>query len=139
MADARLAIVTELLENGSLLSFLHTSGNGLSQKQLLGIAMQVAAGYHFCSLFLPALIQLTRMHHLHSNSVIHRDLAARNILVGGQSYGNWVVKVADFGLSRFGDAYALRSSAIPVKWSAPEAIAKRLFTRASDVWYVAAI
>lgn len=76
------------------------------------------------------------MDHLHSNSVIHRDLAARNILVGGFSYGNWVVKVADFGLSRLGNAYALQSSAVPVKWSAPEAISKRLFTRASDVWCV---
>lgn len=53
LSDGRLAIVTELLENGSLIRFLHTRGTELSPKQLLGIAMQVAAGcvsdpHHSC-------------------------------------------------------------------------------------------
>uniref|UniRef100_A0A8C6Q7R7 receptor protein-tyrosine kinase n=1 Tax=Nothobranchius furzeri TaxID=105023 RepID=A0A8C6Q7R7_NOTFU len=50
-------------------------------------------------------------------SYVHRDLAARNILVNS----NLVCKVSDFGK-------------IPVRWTAPEAIAYRKFTSASDVW-----
>ena len=37
------------------------------------------------------------MKYLEQKSIIHRDLAARNCLVGR----NKVVKVADFGLSRY--------------------------------------
>uniref|UniRef100_A0A3Q1CPN9 receptor protein-tyrosine kinase n=1 Tax=Amphiprion ocellaris TaxID=80972 RepID=A0A3Q1CPN9_AMPOC len=57
------------------------------------------------------------MRYLAEMSYVHRDLAARNILVNS----NLVCKVSDFGK-------------IPVRWTAPEAIAYRKFTSASDVW-----
>uniref|UniRef100_A0A2C9JX64 Protein kinase domain-containing protein n=1 Tax=Biomphalaria glabrata TaxID=6526 RepID=A0A2C9JX64_BIOGL len=65
-----------------------------------------------------------------------QDLAARNILVNE----NLVCKVADFGLSREIEsdttegAYTTTGGKIPVRWTAPEAIAFRKFTSASDVW-----
>lgn len=62
------------------------------------------------------------------------DLAARNVLVNA----SLVCKIADFGLSReienASDAYTTRGGKIPVRWTAPEAIAFRKFTSASDVW-----
>lgn len=67
---------------------------------------------------------------------IFRDLAARNVLVNSQL----VCKIADFGLSReilegnIDGAYTTRGGKIPVRWTAPEAIAFRKFTSASDVW-----
>uniref|UniRef100_A0A8C1PEF4 receptor protein-tyrosine kinase n=1 Tax=Cyprinus carpio TaxID=7962 RepID=A0A8C1PEF4_CYPCA len=66
---------------------------------------------------------------------VHRDLAARNILVNS----NLVCKVSDFGLSRVLEddpeaAYTTRGGKIPIRWTAPEAIAYRKFTSASDVW-----
>ncbi|KAJ8402051.1 hypothetical protein AAFF_G00372860 [Aldrovandia affinis] len=66
---------------------------------------------------------------------VHRDLAARNILVNS----NLVCKVSDFGLSRVLEddpeaAYTTRGGKIPIRWTAPEAIAFRKFTSASDVW-----
>ncbi|TNM88209.1 hypothetical protein fugu_006430 [Takifugu bimaculatus] len=70
-------------------------------------------------------------------SYVHRDLAARNILVNS----NLVCKVSDFGLSRYLEEDASDSTytsslggKIPVRWTAPEGIAYRKFTSASDVW-----
>ena len=68
--------------------------------------------------------------------LIIRDLAARNVLVNSQL----VYKIADFGLSReisdssIDGAYTTRGGKIPVRWTAPEAIAFRKFTSSSDVW-----
>uniref|UniRef100_A0A8C1Q261 receptor protein-tyrosine kinase n=1 Tax=Cyprinus carpio TaxID=7962 RepID=A0A8C1Q261_CYPCA len=52
---------------------------------------------------------------------------------------NLVCKVSDFGLSRVLEddpeaAYTTRGGKIPIRWTAPEAIAYRKFTSASDVW-----
>ena len=66
----------------------------------------------------------------------HQDLAARNILVNE----SLVCKVADFGLSReiesddTSGAYTTKGGKIPVRWTAPEAIAYRKFTSSADVW-----
>ena len=58
---------------------------------------------------------------------VHRDVRADNMLVGNHG----VVKVADFGLSREIEndandiAYTSKGGKIPVRWTAPEAIAYR--------------
>ena len=80
------------------------------------------------------------MQYLSEMNYVHRDLAARNVLVNSQL----VCKIADFGLSREisregsnmadAGAYTTRGGKIPVRWTAPEAIAFRKFTSASDVW-----
>jgi Eph receptor B1 len=76
------------------------------------------------------------MQYLAEMNFVHRDLAARNVLVNSQL----VCKIADFGLSReisdanVDGAYTTRGGKIPVRWTAPEAIAFRKFTSASDVW-----
>uniref|UniRef100_A0A8C1JMU3 receptor protein-tyrosine kinase n=1 Tax=Cyprinus carpio TaxID=7962 RepID=A0A8C1JMU3_CYPCA len=75
------------------------------------------------------------MKYLSDISYVHRDLAARNILVNS----NLVCKVSDFGLSRVLEddpeaAYTTRGGKIPIRWTAPEAIAYRKFTSASDIW-----
>lgn len=75
------------------------------------------------------------MQYLAEMNYVHRDLAARNVLVNA----NLVCKIADFGLSREIEsategAYTTRGGKIPVRWTAPEAIAFRKFTSASDVW-----
>ena len=91
------------------------------------------------------------MQYLAEMNYVHRDLAARNVLVNA----GLVCKIADFGLSReirssssadgnggnggggnnaSDGAYTTRGGKIPVRWTAPEAIAFRKFTSASDVW-----
>ena len=64
-----------------------------------------------------------------------QDLAARNVLVGEGE----ICKVADFGLLRElpSDMSIYQSKTrvpLPIRWMPPEAITKKLFSEASDVW-----
>ncbi|XP_075062264.1 ephrin type-B receptor 4 [Mixophyes fleayi] len=114
-------IITEYMENGALDSFLRQNDGQFTPIQLVGMLRGIASG----------------MRYLAEMNYVHRDLAARNILVNS----NLVCKVSDFGLSRFlqeGSTDPTYTSClggkIPIRWTAPEAIAFRKFTSASDVW-----
>ncbi|CAL2027334.1 unnamed protein product [Caenorhabditis brenneri] len=68
--------------------------------------------------------------YLHQNHCIHRDIAARNCLLHEN-----VVKITDFGLSRTGPSYKMKTSCkLPVKWLAPETLSTFCFTYATDVY-----
>ncbi|XP_016529383.1 ephrin type-A receptor 6-like isoform X2 [Poecilia formosa] len=112
-------IVVEYMENGSLDSFLRQHDGHFTVIQLVGMLRGIAAG----------------MKYLSDMGYVHRDLAARNILVNS----NLVCKVSDFGLSRVLEddpeaAYTTTGGKIPIRWTAPEAIAYRKFSSASDAW-----
>ncbi|XP_067301454.1 ephrin type-B receptor 4b isoform X2 [Pseudorasbora parva] len=120
-ASCPVMILTEYMENGALDSFLRLNDGQFTAIQLVGMLRGIASG----------------MKYLCEMSFVHRDLAARNILVNS----NLVCKVSDFGLSRFltensSDPTYTSSlgGKIPIRWTAPEAIAFRKFTSASDVW-----
>ncbi|XP_025071704.1 ephrin type-A receptor 5 isoform X13 [Alligator sinensis] len=112
-------IVTEYMENGSLDTFLKKNDGQFTVIQLAEMLRGIASG----------------MKYLSDMGYVHRDLAARNILINS----NLVCKVSDFGLSRVLEddpeaAYTTRGGKIPIRWTAPEAIAFGKFTSASDVW-----
>ncbi|XP_028655681.2 ephrin type-A receptor 6 isoform X1 [Erpetoichthys calabaricus] len=112
-------IVVEYMENGSLDSFLRKHDGHFTVIQLVGMLRGIGAG----------------MKYLSDMGYVHRDLAARNILVNS----NLMCKVSDFGLSRVLEddpeaAYTTTGGKIPIRWTAPEAIAYRKFSSASDVW-----
>ncbi|XP_062872054.1 ephrin type-A receptor 2 [Trichomycterus rosablanca] len=112
-------IITEYMENGALDKYLRDHDGEMSSFQLVGMLRGIAAG----------------MKYLSDMSYVHRDLAARNILVNS----NLECKVSDFGLSRVLEddpegTYTTSGGKIPIRWTAPEAIAYRKFTSASDVW-----
>ncbi|XP_027697115.1 ephrin type-A receptor 1 [Vombatus ursinus] len=114
-----IMIITEFMENGALDAFLRAQEEQLASGQLVSMLQGIASG----------------MSHLSDHRYVHRDLAARNILVSQ----NLCCKVSDFGLTRLLDndrdgTYETQGGKIPIRWTAPEAIAHRIFTSASDVW-----
>ncbi|XP_048360444.1 ephrin type-A receptor 1 isoform X2 [Sphaerodactylus townsendi] len=114
-----MMIITEYMENGALDAFLREHIDKFSAVQLVTMLQGIAAG----------------MTYLSDRNYVHRDLAARNILVSQ----NLQCKVSDFGLSRILEndvegTYETKGGKIPIRWTAPEAIAHRIFTSASDVW-----
>uniref|UniRef100_A0A8C2G328 Ephrin type-A receptor 7 n=1 Tax=Cyprinus carpio TaxID=7962 RepID=A0A8C2G328_CYPCA len=147
-------IVVEYMENGSLDSFLRVqelnssliwhSTPGIPHKQhlsrkstLLFANRSIKHDGQFTVIQLVGMLRgiASGMMYLSDIGYVHRDLAARNILVDD----NLVCKVSDFGLSRVLEddpeaAYTTTGGKIPIRWTAPEAIAYRKFSSASDAW-----
>ncbi|XP_026508604.1 tyrosine-protein kinase HCK [Terrapene carolina triunguis] len=111
-------IITEFMEQGSLLDFLKSDeGNKQPLPKLIDFSAQIAEGMAF----------------IEQRNYIHRDLRAANILVSA----TLVCKIADFGLARIieDNEYTAREGAkFPIKWTSPEAINFGSFTIKSDVW-----
>eukprot|EP00057_Strongylocentrotus_purpuratus_P013725 XP_011668199.1 PREDICTED: tyrosine-protein kinase TXK [Strongylocentrotus purpuratus] len=117
-AQRPMCIVTEYMSKGCLLSYLRTHKFMLLENTAILIYMtqQVCFG----------------MAYLESKGFIHRDLAARNCLVGDKH----IVKVADFGLTRYvmDDEYTSSGTKFPIKWAPPEVLHYTRFSSKSDVW-----
>ena len=141
MADNNY-LVTELVQQGSLQGVLAA---GSSATGLLGV---YSSGYAV----LRAALDIARgLSHMHQHRMVHRDISSRNILVDAD--GTCII--ADLGLCREmnklgsetagGDGseggddgseqYAMsRPTAIPVRWTSPEALLTSSYTSHSDVW-----
>ena len=78
--------------------------------------------------------------HMHSAGVVHRDVSCRNILVDSDG----CMVLADLGLAiqlprrdgaRGGEvAVDSLQTAVPVRWTSPEALQSSAYSSASDVW-----
>jgi serine/threonine protein kinase len=118
--DPILAVL-EYMEKGALLSYIRKHGAAISLKQRLQWCLDLADGLAY----------------LHARRFVHRDVAARNVLLDSQLKA----KISDFGMTREGnnnesEAYykARKGGAVPVRWTAPEALEHARFSTATDVW-----
>ncbi len=76
-------------------------------------------------------------HEQESDGSIFRDLAARNILLTRDKKRKLMAKLSDFGLSQEADegTFKLReNSRVSTRWTAPEALKRKVWWTKSDVW-----
>lgn len=112
-----LYILLELVKGGSLQDHMKKAKES-------GTTVSVVERIKFCA------GAARGIEYLHQNHCIHRDIAARNCLLHEKE-----VKITDFGLSRTGPSYKLRTTCkLPVKWLAPETLLTLSFSYATDVY-----
>ena len=113
-----ILVLIEYMEHGALQSYIKAHAGALTEQQRLGFAVDLASGLAY----------------LHARGFIHRDVAARNVLLSS----SLTAKLADFGLTRESqtdsDYYRSQGGAVPVRWTAPEALEERKFSPASDTY-----
>ncbi|XP_041925805.1 tyrosine-protein kinase TXK [Alosa sapidissima] len=117
LRERPMCIVTEFMDNGCLLDFLHLHTGSMGKDQLLALCQDACEG----------------MEYLELNNFLHRDLAARNCLVNKSN----VVKVCDFGMTRYvldNQYVSSMGTKFPVKWSPPEVLHFYKYSSKSDVW-----
>jgi len=110
-------LVLEYCAGGSLDKLLFVDEQPMNETQKITLVKGIAAG----------------LLHLHNHNIIHRDLAARNILLCGTGDP----KISDFGMSRIlqkEDEGKTKANVGPIRWMAPESLAKRTYSKKSDVW-----
>lgn len=112
-----LTIVTELLEGGTLQSFL-LDQEQVHEQEAVPIAKQMflATG------------------HLHSKSIVHRDLKPDNFMFAGPGQGEGVLKLIDFGFSKhFHEGKMMKSHKGTLSFMAPEVL-QHQYTFKCDIW-----
>lgn len=112
-------IVLEYVQRGSVQKVLLDKAVDLTHEMRLSFARDAARGVQY----------------LHSQDppVIHRDLKSDNLLVTA----DWMVKVSDFGLSRFKDetySYLQPSSPFDVTITSPEVLQQNHISEKADVY-----
>ena len=111
-----LSIITEFAGQGSLADILIDGAIPLTFSARVRIALDAARG----------------MQYLHTSNpvILHRDLKTDNLLVTDE----FVIKVADFGLTRFlSEGKQMTQVGTPM-WMAPEIIQGRQYTQKADVY-----
>lgn len=125
-------LITEFAEHGSVDMYLRQQeahGVVVTSEVLLTAASQICDGMAQLALY----------------DVIHRELAARNVLVFQMHPSDHrlvTVKITDYGLAVHGSCVSTNQQrlstkgeeCVPVRWTAPEAIAHHRYNQQSDVF-----
>jgi len=117
VVQASVALVTELLELGSLAKIVRDPNCVYEHEHIRDFAVDVCRG----------------MAYLHASKIIHRDLKTRNLLFDK----HWTVKVADFGLSReqkISHTMKTMTACGTGPWIAPEVLRDHHYSFAADVY-----
>eukprot|EP01102_Stenamoeba_stenopodia_P013052 TRINITY_DN4173_c0_g1_i2.p1 TRINITY_DN4173_c0_g1~~TRINITY_DN4173_c0_g1_i2.p1 ORF type:complete len:941 (-),score=236.98 TRINITY_DN4173_c0_g1_i2:113-2863(-) len=116
--DARVDILTEIAD-GDLFKYL---ARHPPSAQRLRIAQQIAEG----------------MMYMHSFDYMHRDLKSLNILVFNRGESSVDIKISDFGSARIVD-FTMSVDVGTPRWTAPEVIAGKDYTKKADVFSFAIV
>lgn len=111
----KFCMVLELCES-SLFEVLHNSRHSLSEKQLLGMQIELASAMEYL--------------HDQSPAIIHRDIKSHNVLVSEGFH----IKLCDFGLV----STNVTAAGTPA-YMAPELLQSGLFSRKVDVYAFAVL
>eukprot|EP01137_Pigoraptor_chileana_P037482 Opistho-2@34630 len=113
--EPELCLVTEFMPRGSVLEILQKEDAKMPWTRRLGMVLDAARGIQY----------------LHTNNpiVLHCDLKAANLLVGD----NYIVKVADFGLTKIAKK-GMRAKNGSHLYASPEALRGCEYTVESDVY-----
>ncbi|XP_039176604.1 mitogen-activated protein kinase kinase kinase 20 isoform X5 [Crotalus tigris] len=99
-------IVTEYASAGSLYDYINSNrSEEMDMEHIMTWAMDIAKGMHYLHMEAPI-------------KVIHRDLKSRNVVIAGDG----VLKICDFGASRFHSHTTHMSLVGTFPWMAPEVI-----------------
>ncbi|XP_054826435.1 mitogen-activated protein kinase kinase kinase 20 isoform X1 [Eublepharis macularius] len=99
-------IVTEYASAGSLYDYINSNrSEEMDMDHIMTWAMDIAKGMHYLHMEAPV-------------KVIHRDLKSRNVVIAGDG----VLKICDFGASRFHSHTTHMSLVGTFPWMAPEVI-----------------
>uniref|UniRef100_A0ACB8G0R7 Uncharacterized protein n=1 Tax=Sphaerodactylus townsendi TaxID=933632 RepID=A0ACB8G0R7_9SAUR len=99
-------IVTEYASAGSLYDYINSNrSEEMDMDHIMTWAIDIAKGMHYLHLEAPV-------------KVIHRDLKSRNVVIAGDG----VLKICDFGASRFHSHTTHMSLVGTFPWMAPEVI-----------------
>lgn len=111
-------IILEYMEGGELNGLVETT-HPINEAQAKQLFYQIAVAVAY----------------LHSNGIIHRDLKPENILLK-TPYPDSIVKISDFGLSRFLDEendFQRTVCGTPM-YVAPEVLRRELYGYQADIW-----
>ncbi|XP_077981751.1 muscle, skeletal receptor tyrosine-protein kinase-like isoform X2 [Glandiceps talaboti] len=125
------SLILEYMGQGDLNEYLRIRDT----KQRLEITSSGRkAGIRLCEQLSIAQQIASAMAYISERKFVHRDLATRNCLVSD----NLTVKISDFGLARYVGSQLFYKGkdgdAIPIRWTAPEALLQNEFTMHSDIW-----
>ncbi|XP_072029209.1 mitogen-activated protein kinase kinase kinase 20-like isoform X2 [Amphiura filiformis] len=110
-------LVTEYAALGSLYAFLADPANDIDFTQILTWSKHIAMGINY-------------LHNEASYRVIHRDLKSRNCVITADH----IVKLCDFGSSRFHGSTQVMTMAGTFPWMAPEVILSQPVSDATDTF-----
>mmetsp|Transcript_120859 Transcript_120859/g.188816 ORF Transcript_120859/g.188816 Transcript_120859/m.188816 type:complete len:488 (-) Transcript_120859:90-1553(-) len=113
---AKIMVVMELCDHGSVLDVLRKLQGGLTENEICVIVREVLLGCKY----------------LHDDKKIHRDIKAGNILISA----DFRPKLADFGIScQLQNTLARRNTQIGSPyWMAPEVIKGIAYNNKADIW-----
>lgn len=118
--EDKVMMVVELIEGKDLYQMLKASPEGLDQKLILKIG-----------------IQLTEvLQYLHEHGMVHRDLKPANVMLKPDE----TIKLIDFGLTRTMEVLAVRATSVrgTPAYMSPEQLAGAQITSTTDIYQIGA-